>query len=65
MKKITCCKDCTERAVGCHSQCERYLSQKREQTEDKEARRMRMVGIYYARDTASRLIKKSRQIKRR
>lgn len=27
---ITSCKDCAERRVGCHSECERYLKQKSE-----------------------------------
>lgn len=27
---ITSCKNCTERRVGCHSECERYLRQKSE-----------------------------------
>lgn len=28
MKIITCCKDCKERHVGCHAECEKYSSQK-------------------------------------
>ena len=26
--KITCCKGCEERYVGCHSKCEKYITQK-------------------------------------
>lgn len=26
--KIECCKDCTERKVGCHSSCEAYQKEK-------------------------------------
>lgn len=26
-RKITCCKDCDERYVGCHGECERYKKQ--------------------------------------
>lgn len=25
---IKCCKNCTERYIGCHSSCERYLKEK-------------------------------------
>ena len=28
MTPITTCKDCTERVVGCHSKCEKYLEAK-------------------------------------
>lgn len=28
MYGISCCKDCTERYVGCHSKCEKYLEEK-------------------------------------
>lgn len=27
---ITCCKDCTERYVGCHGKCETYIQQDKE-----------------------------------
>ena len=27
-KYITCCLDCTDRKVGCHSTCQKYISQK-------------------------------------
>ena len=30
---ISCCKDCTKRELGCHSNCELYISQKKEQRE--------------------------------
>jgi len=26
--KITCCKDCEERYIGCHSKCEKYIKEK-------------------------------------
>lgn len=28
--KVGVCKDCTEREVGCHSSCERYITAKKE-----------------------------------
>lgn len=24
---MACCKDCTERVLGCHSTCERYINE--------------------------------------
>lgn len=30
MSRITACKECTERYIGCHSDCERYLKEKSE-----------------------------------
>ena len=28
MTSIKCCKDCTKRYIGCHSDCERYNKEK-------------------------------------
>lgn len=28
MASIKCCKDCTQRHIGCHSDCERYNKEK-------------------------------------
>lgn len=28
MNMIKCCKDCKERHLNCHSECERYLAEK-------------------------------------
>lgn len=28
MTSIKCCKDCTKRHIGCHSDCERYNKEK-------------------------------------
>lgn len=28
MNKITCCKDCADRKIACHSTCETYKEQK-------------------------------------
>lgn len=27
MRKVTCCKDCQERHVGCHGECEKYKAE--------------------------------------
>lgn len=65
MKKITCCKDCTERQTGCHSRCEKYLAEKKTLERDKEERRVKMVSIYYTRETATRLMKHKHSLKRK
>lgn len=33
--QITCCKDCKDRYVGCHSNCEEYKKQKEKYEEEK------------------------------
>lgn len=33
------CKDCTERTVGCHSKCEKYIEWKNKDSQVKEANR--------------------------
>lgn len=33
--KITCCKDCLDRSVGCHAECEIYIKEKAEYDEQK------------------------------
>lgn len=37
--KITCCKDCRGRYVGCHSECEEYIEQKARLEKHKELQR--------------------------
>ena len=44
MASITCCKDCTERVLGCHSTCERYLEQKAQLTKVYKARKQEDIG---------------------
>lgn len=34
--KIICCKDCKERYIGCHSKCEKYITEKRNLEESKK-----------------------------
>lgn len=42
MEMIKCCKDCTDRTVGCHSVCPKYLEEKRIHEEQLEEKRQRM-----------------------
>lgn len=37
MTKIKCCKGCEERQLGCHSECERYLTEKANNGKDEKA----------------------------
>lgn len=32
---MTCCKDCKERCILCHSTCEKYISQNKKHKEEK------------------------------
>ena len=36
MSPIFSCKNCNERAVGCHATCEKYLTEKEQHEADKE-----------------------------
>ena len=38
---ITCCKDCQKRQVGCHSNCEDYVAQRAEMTDENEREKKR------------------------
>lgn len=37
--KITSCKDCTDRTIGCHGRCERYKADKAAFAADAKAKR--------------------------
>ena len=36
---ITCCKDCQERAINCHSTCEKYLLEAEQHRINREQKR--------------------------
>lgn len=36
---IRSCKDCTERTIGCHANCEKYLAEKAAAEEERMRRR--------------------------
>jgi hypothetical protein len=40
------CKDCTDRTVGCHSKCKKYIEWKNKDIQVKEANR----GVIWAKD---------------
>lgn len=43
------CKDCTERAVGCHSTCKKYLEQKEcyDQAREKRNEEVNQAALLY------------------
>ena len=44
---IWCCKDCTERYVGCHGKCEKYIKQREEHdNQRREAQKADAVRRY-------------------
>ena len=56
---INCCKDCTAetgRSIGCHSTCEKYLEQKRQEMKFKslnlsKSKRMTCLSTSIAKET--------------
>jgi len=47
---ISCCKDCKERHLGCHSKCERYIKQKEDLLVQKEYMKKSKNPIIYGFD---------------
>ena len=39
--KIKCCYECTERALGCHATCEKYIAERKALDEEKQEKRNR------------------------
>ena len=57
--KITCCKDCPDRHIGCHATCERYLEQKATLEEEADrAREYKLVDIEYSKLSKDHLCRK-------
>lgn len=48
--KITCCKGCQGRYVGCHSECEEYIEQKARLEKHKEVQRRESEARRYRND---------------
>lgn len=47
MQMKSVCKGCKDRVVGCHAECEKYISAKTEYEEEKDIRRVQEL---YERD---------------
>lgn len=54
------CKDCTERHVGCHAECEKYRKAKEETEEAKEKQRLHKETEAYFADYAMDVIRRNR-----
>lgn len=58
---IKCCKDCQDRAVGCHSTCERYKAEKAEwdkiRAEEKERQRQEYCRMKAIMEAQARMTK--------
>ncbi len=50
-----CCKDCQDRHLGCHDECERYAEANAELEREKAERDKHKVYNHYAADNARRL----------
>ncbi len=51
---IKCCKDCTEREVGCHGWCEKYIQQKASHDKRMSDIRTQKQADQYARESTVR-----------
>lgn len=62
MQKITVCKDCTDRYLGCHDQCEKFQDAKHKVQEEKEKllNAMKKDAVYA--DYKRKKIRKERRI---
>ena len=46
MTGVTVCKDCSDRKVGCHGTCERYLKAVKQNNYEREMNRREMDNLY-------------------
>lgn len=64
MIRVTVCKDCEDREVGCHSVCPKYIKQTEARTKEREkiqAIRKRENDLYErTKEAKGRMIKKRR-----
>lgn len=58
---IKCCKDCTERVMGCHSACERYKDEKaswdKTRAEERERQRQEYCRMEAIMEAKRRMVK--------
>ena len=65
MEMIKCCKDCTDRTVGCHSVCPKYLEEKCIHEEKLEEKRHRLNNDRIHKDFVQSGVLKSLRQRRR
>lgn len=60
---IRCCKDCDERHIGCHGECEKY----RAESQTHRAEKARIDSIRWGRNEANEVLKNGafRQLRKR
>lgn len=58
---ISCCKDCKDRCVGCHSKCEIYIKQIEEWNEIKKKADKSKTNIVYKSDFNSYVGKRTKR----
>ena len=58
---IKCCKDCEERHLMCHSECERYNTEKAEQAERKKGWHNGRVMFEYRFDKNTKIKRKMKR----
>lgn len=62
MPRITVCKNCEERTIGCHSNCEKYLAEKATEQQAIDDYKDRNRGNYQLKQIYSeRKVKKMRR----
>lgn len=60
---IKCCKDCTERYIGCHGTCKKYLDEVKAENEKKERLRKQKKGQNEA-DAVLHMVRRNIWLKR-
>lgn len=61
---ITCCYQCMERQVGCHSTCELYKTQKEEWEKERKKRNAEQMQKYARKSEISKAIKRMKRGKK-
>lgn len=62
MMRVHCCKDCTNRVVGCHATCEKYIQAKENNEKLRHQVNLKRNADFFLRD--SRMDKHNRLIKK-
>ena len=61
MIKITCCKDCNDRVLGCHDVCDRYKEEKLQAEKKKEKVLQAKANDKLYRDYHAKAVMKSKK----
>jgi hypothetical protein len=58
---IKCCKDCEDRYFGCHSECDRYLKEKKKSAKNQRDWQISRIMYEYGYDKTTKLKRKNRR----